>query len=183
MILTVDEYRQFDPLPGEPDFLIASKLKAIEQIVRSYTNNRFTVKDMNVYADIRGSVFISEELIPFQPGDTVLVTGSRMNNGLYTVREADDNTFCVEESTEGLHDAGTVTKVRYPEAIRMGVVNMMKWEFRQREKMGIQSEKISRHEVTYADPNNIHQSFGYPDYLTSFMEPFRKARFGGGVAE
>lgn len=42
-----------------------------------------------------------------------------------------------------------VTKVVYPMDVKMGAANMLKWDLENRVKVGIQSETISRHAVTY----------------------------------
>ena len=61
--------------------------------------------------------------------------------------------------------------------IKMGVVNLMKWELNNRSKVGIQSETISRHSVTYFNMDGDNASMGYPKSLTGFLKPYVKARF------
>ena len=65
----------------------------------------------------------------------------------------------------------------YPADVKMGVVNLLKWELTSREKAGVASETISRHSVTYRDEtaNTIN---GYPAHLMGFLKPYMKARFG-----
>ena len=70
-----------------------------------------------------------------------------------------------------------VTKVYYPTDIRMGVVNMLRWDIDNRDKVGIQSETISRHSVTYFNMDGDNSSIGYPKSLVGFMNPYMKARF------
>lgn len=67
--------------------------------------------------------------------------------------------------------------VVYPPDIKLGVVNLMKWETSNRDKVGIQSETISRHSVTYADANGDSYIMGYPKGLMGFLKPYCKARF------
>ena len=69
----------------------------------------------------------------------------------------------------------------YPANVKMGVVNLIKWEFDCRDKVGIASETISRHSVTYFDMNGDNSLMGYPKSLLGFLRPFKRARFGQGV--
>lgn len=69
----------------------------------------------------------------------------------------------------------------WPMDIKMGVVNLMKWDASNREKAGVASETISRHSVTYETMTQENSSMGYPRILTGFLRPYMKARFGQGV--
>ena len=71
-----------------------------------------------------------------------------------------------------LTDAG-----EYPADIKMGVVNMLKWELENRDKVGIASETISRHSVTYFDMNGDNSTMGFPKALLGFLKPYMRARF------
>ena len=53
----------------------------------------------------------------------------------------------------------------------------MKYECNMRDKVGIKSESISRHSVTYYDVNEENQVMGYPVSLLGFLKPYIKARF------
>lgn len=65
----------------------------------------------------------------------------------------------------------------YPDAIVEGVINLMVWEFQNRSKVGIQSETLSRHSVTYFAQDANNQVMGYPTTLLGFLKPYIKARF------
>ena len=65
----------------------------------------------------------------------------------------------------------------YPADIKMGVVNMLKWELENRDKVGIQSETISRHSVTYFNMDGDNSTMGYPKSLLGFLKPYMRARF------
>ena len=69
----------------------------------------------------------------------------------------------------------------YPMDIKMGVVNLMKWELDNREKVGIASESISRHSVTYFDMTGDNSTMGYPVALVGFLKPYKRAQFGRGI--
>ena len=63
----------------------------------------------------------------------------------------------------------------------MGAVNLMKWELNNRDKVGIASEAISRHSVTYVDQTGANTLMGYPVALMGFLRPYKRARFGRGL--
>ena len=69
----------------------------------------------------------------------------------------------------------------YPANVKMGVVNLIKWELNCRDKVGVASETISMHSVTYFDMNGDNSLMGYPKSLLGFLRPFKRARFGQGV--
>lgn len=70
----------------------------------------------------------------------------------------------------------------YPMDVKMGVVNLMKWELNNRDKVGIQSESISRHSVTYFNMDGDNSVMGFPKALMGFLKPYMKARFGRGIS-
>lgn len=69
----------------------------------------------------------------------------------------------------------------YPMDVKLGAVNMMKWELNNRDKVGVSSETISRHSVTYFDMTGDNSSMGYPKSLLGFLLPYKRARFGRGI--
>lgn len=69
----------------------------------------------------------------------------------------------------------------YPADVKMGVVNMFKWDEDRRDKVGVASETISRHSVTYADASGDNTCMGYPKAVMGFLKPYMRARFGQGM--
>ena len=180
MIMTVEELRKFIKT-DDSDECLEAKLAGIEQQIRNFTHNNFQVRGDGIVADVVAGVFMSEALIPFEPGDTIQISGSDKNDGLYTVAEVtDDTTFTVNEKTRDEIDV-FATLVRYPADIKLGVVNMMTWELENRQKAGIESETISRHTVNYINLDAWNSNMGYPDSLTQFLRPYMRSRFGRGI--
>jgi len=178
MIITADELRQY-VTTDEEDQALEAKLSALELLIRAYTHNNFQQRTVRRMADIsQGTLVMASN--PFKVGDTVQVTESDFNDGLYTVTAADIYTATVKEET---FDEGDlfVTKVVYPMDVKMGVVNLMKWEMTNRDKVGVASESISRHSVTYFNMDGENTIMGYPKSLMGFLKPYMKARFGQGV--
>lgn len=65
----------------------------------------------------------------------------------------------------------------YPMDVKMGVMNMLNWDLENRDKVGIQSETISRHSVTYFNMDGDNSTMGFPKSLLGFLKPYMKARF------
>lgn len=179
MILTVEALRKHIET-DETDDVLEEKLRAMELLIRAYTNNNFQQRAARREADVVGGFLYMEALQPFDVGDTLQISDSELNDGLYTVTEADDATVTLKEKTYDERDV-LVTRVIYPADIKMGVVNMMKWELNNREKVGISSETISRHSVSYFDMSGDNSIAGFPKALLGFLKPYMKARFGQGV--
>lgn len=176
MIISVEMAKSLIDFGGWTDAKIEMKLKAIEQTIRAYTNNNFQDRGRRVRADIRAGVFMSEALIPFSAGDTVQVSEARYNNGLFTVADVpDDLAFTVAENTDD-EDNVLVTKIVYPADVIDCCVNLLEWEKQNRAKVGIQSETLSRHSVTYFNQDSGNQVMGYPVSLLGCLKAYRKAR-------
>lgn len=178
MIITAQEFRRYVTTDEEEQALEA-KLSALELLIRAYTHNNFQQRTVRRMADIAGQTFVMDKNI-FKVGDTVQVTESNFNDGLYTVTAADDSTITVKEDTTD-EEFVYLTRVVYPMDVKMGVVNLMKWELQNRDKVGVQSESISRHSVTYFNMDGDNSTMGYPKSLLGFLKPYMKARFGQGV--
>ena len=176
MIMSVEELKLYISTGETPDEVLEAKLQALELMIRSYTNNNFQKRAHRKTADIIGGLFVVEALTPFKVGDTIQVTESRFSEGLYTVKDVDDSTFTVNEDVVDETDV-LVTKVEYPADVKLGVANMMKWDLEKRDKVGIQSETISRHSVTYFSMDGDNSSMGFPKSLLGFLKPYKKARF------
>lgn len=72
--------------------------------------------------------------------------------------------------------------INYPADVKMGVVNLVKWELKNRAKVGVESESISRHTVTYFKMDKDNTELSYPASMLGFLKPYMKARFGQGLS-
>ena len=159
MILSVEELMELPEFKNKDADILKKKLDALEIIVRKYTNNNFQNRNIRFLADSVGTILNGSS--PFlKVGDTIQISESSV---------VDRNLFTV--------DHNLVTKVEYPIDVQMGVINLMKWESTKRDKVGIKSETLSRHSVTYYDQDANNQVMGYPVTLLGFLEPYKKARF------
>lgn len=177
MILSVEQAKELVNLDDWTDAKIEMKLKAIEQTIRAYTNNNFQNRGYRVIADIAGDIFAADKA-PFQEGDTVQVSKSALNAGLYTIVAVDDTAF---ETAELVADESgvLVTRIDYPADVVACCINLLEWEAKFRDKVGIKSETLSRHSVTYfnMDEGETNSIMGYPASMLGCLKAYKKARF------
>ena len=175
MIISVEQAKLELDFQDWSDAKIERKLKAIEQAIRSYTHNNFQDRDCRRTADIIGGSFYVEALTPFEIDDTIQISGNS-NKGLYTVTSVDESSFKVLEDVKD--ESGVlVTKIVYPDDVVDCAFNLLGWELNNREKVGIQSETLSRHSVTYFNMDGDNSIMGYPKSLIGALKPYMKARF------
>lgn len=180
MIISVEKAKSLIELDGWNDEKIERKLKAVEQTIRAYTNNNFQDRGYRVRASIVNGVLMSAALIPFAVGDTVQISDTRLNkglyNGLYTVASTEDEAFTVSDELKDEQDV-LVTKIVYPADVIDCCLNLLEWEKNNRAKVGVQSETLSRHSVTYFNMDGGNSVMGYPASLLGCLKAYRKARF------
>ena len=186
MLMTVEELRKYIDT-DETDAILKARLDALELTIRRYCNNNFQQRGFRVTADIRAGVFMSESLIPFEVGDTIMVSESDLQSDcLATVTEVNDLTFLTDNKWADDNDV-LVTKVEYPADVKLGAVNILKWQLRNeaaaagdKSQKDIQSETLSRHSVTYATDateSDLSADFGVPKKLVACLKFYKKARF------
>lgn len=174
MIMTATELRTYITTDVS-DEILTDYLTAAELTIRKYTNNNFQYRGYRTTGEISNNSIITDN-IPFTVGDTIQISESIYNNGLYTVHEIESDYFTVNESVTD-EDNILITKVVYPFDVKMGVVKMINWSLNNGDKVGIQSETISRHSVTYFNMDGDNSIMGYPKSLFGFLKPYRKPHF------
>ena len=171
MIITVEELKAVSELSSIPDEQLTIMCEGIEDFIRQYTNNNFIVKNVTFNTpSSEGKLATVSPLI--KVGDTVLISNSKYNNGVY-VLTANDGTLDKELFDD---DNNKITLVKYPPSIKLGVVKLLQYNAKMDDKVGISSESLSRHSVSYAQPSSDSVG-GYPSSLMSFLKPYMKARF------
>lgn len=186
MLMTVEDLRKYIATE-ETDEMLAAKLKALELTIRKYTNNNFMVRGIRTAADAFNKTFTCKTVDNFKVGDTVQVSMSDLMDGLLcTIAAIEGDTITVNEDIYHEEDV-LITKVEYPEDVKMGVVNILKWQLRNdaaasgdKSAMPVQSETISRHSVTYAQDSteaDLDADFGVPKKHIAFLKAYHKARF------
>ncbi|MGP1361069.1 MAG: hypothetical protein ACTTK5_01340 [Candidatus Fimenecus sp.] len=185
MIISAFEVRDLPEVKTHSEFSeneIQSKLNALELLIRSYTNNNFQKRGIRFAAD-SGISYKTHMLNGYHPfierGDTVQISESGVNDGLYIVK----NVFESEKRTEldkKLYPVrhNLITKIEYPDDIKAGVIKLLQWDLDSLSRIGVKSETISRHSVTYFEQDKNNEIMGYPAALMGFLTPYIKARFG-----
>ena len=171
MIITVEELKQVSELSNIPDEQLTVMCEGIEDFIRQYTNNNFIVKNVTFNTPSLNSKLDTVSPL-FKVGDTVLISNSKFNNGVYVINDL-DGTLDKELFDD---DNNKVTLVKYPPAIKLGVVKLLQYNAKMDSKLGISSESLSRHSVSYAQPTSDSIG-GYPASMMSFLKPYMKARF------
>lgn len=174
MIVSVEKFKQFVDTE-ESDSVLEVKLQALESLIRKYTNNNFQVRSIRSQSAILDNKILNPPQY-LKTGDTVQISDSLLNNGVYTVSSVDKDGMTVDRELLDCQ-RNLITRIEYPPDIVMGVVNMLNWDLQNRDKVGIQSETISRHSVTYFNMDSDNSIMGYPKSLLGFLKPYIKARF------
>lgn len=173
MIISIEELKTYNEFTNKSDEELTIMLNSIEELVRKYTNNNFQNRNIRFVGSSKNGI-LEQSITYLNVGDTIQISNSKYNNGLYVIK-CIDNTIILDKTLYDDRDF-IVTKIEYPPSIKMGVINVMKWEVSSRNKVGIQSETISRHSVTYFNQNSSEQILGYPSSLLGFLKPYIKAR-------
>jgi hypothetical protein len=174
MIISLAKAKELIDVKGWTDAKLTFKLKAIEQAIRKYTNNNFQNRECRKTADIVGGLFVVEALNPFMVGDIIQISNSKLNTKLYTVVSSSDSTLTVEDSIRD-ENGVLLTKIEYPDDVVDVALNLLEWEINNRSKVGIKSQTLSRHSVTYEDSSAMFN--GYPVGILNGVNKYRKVRF------
>ena len=172
MIISVSDLKKQVNCGDSTDDLISSKLEAIEAVIRAYTNNNFQQRmirfighstDHAVYGDPQYMCV----------GDTVQISASGVNDGLYVITAVDEECIELDKPIMAV-GCNLVTKINYPADVKQCAVDLYKWKQTMGDKVGIKSETISRHSVTYEDSATLFM--GYPVGILIGLNLYKKAR-------
>lgn len=171
MIITVADLKSQIDCGNATDEQITVKLEAIEAVIRAYTNNNFQQRGIRFAGQSSGMKVYG---VPqyFDIGDTVQISGS-VNDGLYQVTEVGVDYIQLDKFLLTA-DFNLVTKVKYPADVIQCAVDLYRWKQNMGEKVGIKSETISRHSVTYEDSATLFM--GYPVGILNGLNLYKKAR-------
>ena len=172
MIITVADLKKHTTCGSATDEVIMAKLEAIEAVIRAYTNNNFQVRGIRLIGYSEGmNVYGVPQY--FSIGDTVQISNSVVNDGLYQVTgiQADSIQLNKELKTT---EFNMVTKIQYPQDVVRCAIDLFSWKQSMGGKVGIKSETISRHSVTYEDSATLFM--GYPVGILNGLNLYKKAR-------
>lgn len=172
MIMTVAELKKQIDCGTAADDLIAVRLKAIEAVIRSYTNNNFQQRGIR-FAGRSNGMYVYGEPQYMNIGDTVQISASCVNDGLYQVTDVRADRIQLDEFL-ATAEYNLVTKIKYPADVIQCAVDLYKWKQNMGDKVGVKSETISRHSVTYEDSATLFM--GYPVGILNGLRLYKKAR-------
>lgn len=173
MIISVEDLRNQVDCGDVKDEQIRIKLEAIESVIRAYTGNNFQKPGIRFEGDSDGLNVYGDPQF-FRVGDTVQISASGVNDGLYVIEEIAEDYIRLDRE---LHTAkfNRVTKVDYPADVVQCAVDLFRWKQKMGDKVGIKSETLSRHSVTYEDSGTLYM--GYPTGILYGLNLYRKARW------
>ncbi|WP_313627483.1 hypothetical protein [Enterococcus italicus] len=173
MIISLDDAKTIYP------DVTQEELDGIEQSIRAETNNPFQNKRIR-FEDVRfednHTLTLLGEAEGLRTGDTVQISGSKWNNGLYVIQEVDGMTITLsgEPRLFAGNDTGAfLTKIEYPSDILSGVMKLLKYDAKMADKIGLKSKTVSRMSETYFDQNSTESIAGYPAAMMSFINKYR----------
>ena len=176
MLISVTDLKKYYPKFAEvDDVLLERKLRVIESSIRKYTNNKF----YNTLVKFTGSIVdgVIQTSSPYlKVGDTIEVVES-LNKGLYTISEITDTSIKIDGTLYDTHNV-EIIKVEYPIDVVEGAIELLNWELieKGKEKSGIASESISRHNVSYVQRTGDNTINGYPVELFNFCTDYMVMR-------
>lgn len=177
MLISVEQAKQeINDFKGWADEKIERKLKAIEQTIRSHTHNNFQLRNFRGNFAIFSQKLYGDTSL-FKIGDTVQISESIFNDGIYTIDSIDDKFVELDKALIDEPHA-LVTKVEYPADVVECAIDMIEWDVTKPDvsKRNIQSETLSRHSVTYVQPSDANMVKGYPKDIMDALKPYMKAR-------
>ena len=115
-----------------------------------------------------------EDMLPFFPPGFINGDNGRYERIQHIARGVE--TFIRRYTNNDFIDRET-GRVCYPPDVKLGAINLVRWEFTRRDKTGIASETLSRHSVSYSNDTDNAAGDGYPGSLLGFLKPYMRARF------
>lgn len=172
MIISVDNLKRQIDCGNASDELIKARMDAIEAVIRSYTNNNFQQREIRFVGMSTGlKIYGSPAYLTI--GDTVQVSQSGINDGLYQLTDVGADYVQVDKHLLPT-EHNVVTKIKYPADVVQCAIDLYEWKQKRGDKVGVKSETISRHAVTYEDSATLFM--GYPVGILNGLALHRKAR-------
>lgn len=153
-------------------------LDTLERQIRAYTQNHFLIPQSYLkglqWSD--GRTLALESVRFLQVGDTIELWDTGINDGIYLIEsiEASNNTITLDKSVRDTDENpdGYFGLVMYPEDLLGGAYDLIKFDQQGRQEYGVKQETVSRVSKTYYDTTESESRFGYPAFMTEFLEPY-----------
>jgi hypothetical protein len=164
----------------DKDVHFTGLMPVVQDDIIQYLNNYFLI---DVYYDSRTISFSASSILDSANGfisnglinGNVYVSGTRYNNGLYTVSNVTAGTLTVGETliTESAGDKVRITVVQFPQSLKKAFADMLSWSVNQTQDIyGIKTETLpDGYKIEY-DTTLV----GYPKSVVSQLNRWRKVR-------
>lgn len=176
MIISIGNVRMQTDCGELTDGVIQSRLDAIEQVIRKYTNNNFQNRNVRFVSSSVGDMLMGTSAF-IKKGDTIQISQSKVNDGLYVVKGIAEDSLIVDRELFAC-PSNMVTKIEYPQDVIQCALDLFEWKKNFGAKIGIKSESetLSRHSesVTYEDSATLFM--GYPIGILKGLSLHKKAR-------
>ena len=96
MLMSVEEFKTYVDT-DMADVALEARLRALELLIRAHTHNNFQKRGYQARASITGAALEASAPLPFKIGDTIQITESLWNEGLFTVNSVSGATCAVKE--------------------------------------------------------------------------------------
>ncbi|WP_242387755.1 hypothetical protein [Enterococcus gallinarum] len=173
MIISLEDAKKIYPDATQED------LNGIEKSIRMLTNNPFQnrkVRFKQIRFENETTIAVLGDIQGLRAEDTIQVSGSKWNDGLYVVDAIDGQLINLEGNPRlfmGTDPDAFLTKVEYPADILSGVRKLLTYDAKMRDKVGLKSKTVSRMSETYYDQNSGESVNGYPAALMSFINKYK----------
>jgi hypothetical protein len=168
------------------DTVIDALIPQLQNWVVEYLQNHFHVNDIYLTASTIAFVDSTTDTITdsdsgfvdadFTDSIDVEVEGSDRNDGIYAVDTVVAGTLTLASgetlTTEAAGESVTITRVKFPSAIQLGVSKLIGYHLDTKNYKGVQSESLADHSISYFQNST---SVGYPDSILASLAPWRKA--------
>lgn len=193
-VITLAEYKTFNGITSTDatrDARISALIPEIEAYIVEYCNNAFTNPDVEVSGlmtttaaagpvytlDLAAGGFTASGIVS---GDIVAFSGSRRNDGRFTVSSVADTALTVAEAvtSETATFPGYVKLVQYPNGLKFIASRMIAYQMEHMADAGMQSESIGKYSYSRQASTN---AAGYPDEILKALDKWRNVSIPKGI--
>lgn len=177
MLMTLTDAQKINPDITE------EAIEALASTIRAEANNHFHRQNYSpIIKQITGAtVHFTASLNLFKNGDTVELVGTDYFDGFYQVVSSNVNSIELNRELIDHYEPeeANIYQISYPLDVVEGAKKVLEYGHKMSNKLGVKSESVSRVSVSYYDVDReTGLIFGVPSYLFTFLDPYRKRRFG-----
>jgi hypothetical protein len=163
----------------------------IEEVNDTFPVEDYSIEDDDIYFDSTAGVYTINlaaggfTALNFPNTGTLLITGSRLNDGLYTIASQTNTKITVTESVNSetqptIHYPITLQLVNFPKPFELIASRMIGYQLSNSNSAGIVSMSLGNYsESRTAGTTNS----GYPDEIIKSLSKWKKMRTGRGTIQ